>query len=270
MSHLSDWVSAHGLDELEACERSGISYSTWRYLMAGYPTIPCLALECGHNLGMTPEEVKPLGICLPPERFTESDLLIYYPECFDPDWYLLVKEYKPKKPPEETEETSDKPKKRTQYCTRCGKIMPWSAKAKYCTACIPKLDAGGNAHYCVQCGKRFTESTKTKFCSFECQKMHSDMSRMPRRKCLYCGKVYEPRTQGQMYCSDQCCDKANKEKKRRGKAEKPTMQICQFCGSAYMPSYAGKEHRYCSDNCRAKARYLRRKEEREGEKRNGS
>lgn len=261
MSHLSEWVEAHGMTEHEAFRRSGISYQTWRWLMAGYYTMPCLALTCGKNLGMTPEEVKPLGKQFTAANFAESDMLITYPENFKEDWYALVTDYTPAAEPKEETRQFDSPK-RSRYCVNCGRRFDNVPNQKYCPTCLMKSteDESGQHHklnivYCNICGKKL-KGNGTKYCSEACRKIAADGPANPK-VCPCCGVIFISHNPNQKYCSKTCKKYAETGQKTPIMEERK----CACCGTVFVPK-AKRVHLYCSDYCRSKARSQKLREER--------
>lgn len=272
MSFLSEWLNERGMDAEEAQKKSGLSYQTWRYVYAGYPTMPCLALTCGKNFGMTPEEVKHLGIQFDRDNFTESDMLIAYPENFLADWYNLVTDYVPRVVPDEEE---DEPAKLHKfYCINCGAQTGYDKSQKFCRECLSRMvtDERGRtegvttyAKYCMYCGLQITGSgkKKLKYCSKTCSDKANATPAIDRAStrqkplCKFCGYAFKPRRPGQEFCSKRC-----EMDSRAGKniADAETI-CCRWCGTEF-PTKTRHICLYCSDRCRSLARAERKRVER--------
>ncbi len=80
-SWLSGWLTAHGMTAEEGREQSSIDGATWEILLRGGRTVPGIALIAGHNLGMSPEEVRNIGVTLDPSsrRTCENLPIDQYP-----------------------------------------------------------------------------------------------------------------------------------------------------------------------------------------------
>lgn len=260
MSALSDWIEAHGMTEDEAYQKSRIGYADWSNLMAGYYTIPSIALVVGHNLGMTPEEVRPLGRCLSLDRFYDSDFPNHYPECFNPRWYKQVSYYRTSK----VTRLFDKPKpiKRTpmRFCVVCGKQLNSGRLRKYCAECSTIVATRVSSSrqytltnreiisYCPVCGKKIESETRTKYCSTECQQIAAKNAELPvkEKTCEYCGKTFAPRKSNQKYCSKLCCDYAFGN--RKPPVDKQYAE-CPGCGVKFIPNRSHGQI-WCSTKCR--------------------
>ena len=72
------WIIAHDMTVEQACRKSRCSRDTFGLLVAGYDTLPIIALEVGRNLGMTQEEVKHIG-----HSFADAE----QPINRDPEWW---------------------------------------------------------------------------------------------------------------------------------------------------------------------------------------
>lgn len=72
-------------------------------------------------------------------------------------------------------------------------------------------------------------------------------------KCLICGA--DVPTGRFVYCSDYCRKKAERERQCR-RFKTPAEAVCPICGKMFAPKPCEK---YCSDECRHEAQYLRNK-----------
>lgn len=95
MSWFTEWLSKKGLNELEAHEKAGIDGGIWELLLNGERTVPGIALIVGNRLGMTPAEVKHIGVTL--DKGSRTDWSPYtvnsYPWHLDPEWWKRVKTF---------------------------------------------------------------------------------------------------------------------------------------------------------------------------------
>ena len=79
------------------------------------------------------------------------------------------------------------------------------------------------------------------------------------KKCIICGKEFEPKSKRHMTCSNECSTKHGadlKTKKRHTKLEKHEL-ICKYCGKPFIvESYRPLTRRkYCSQKCRQNYEY---------------
>ena len=74
------------------------------------------------------------------------------------------------------------------------------------------------------------------------------------KKCLYCGKKFKSENKNQLYCSYDCRLQAMYKRNREKyvpKERKGHEAICEICGKSFIAHASGK---YCSDECRKKAK----------------
>ena len=76
MSFLQIWLERAGMDAEAAREKAGVDGGIWEILMRGGRTVPGIALMIGHALGMTPEDVRNIGITPDPQARKEWG--VYY------------------------------------------------------------------------------------------------------------------------------------------------------------------------------------------------
>lgn len=272
MSALQDWIDKHGMTEQEAFIKSRIDYSDWSNLMKGYYTMPCIALALGRNLGMTPEEVRPLGRALDKDRFWDSEMQRFFPENFSSTWYKQVSYYRSAR----VTKLLDKPKKPpivpVRFCVMCGKQIESKRNAKYCLECstIVAAKAADNADrkgpaianreteaHCPMCGKLVTNGYR--YCSKECQEAAHKPNALKNTPvtCEYCGKEFIKRTAIQRFCCKQCTNYAMGYRKP---PEAKSMVKCPWCGVMFTPNT--RLHQiYCSKRCRTNASKQRKKAE---------
>ena len=271
-SALSEWIERHGMTEQEAFNKARIDYADWSNLMRGYYTMPCIALAIGKNLGMTPDEVRPLGRVLDKERFWDSEMQRYFPENFSQTWYKQVSYYRSSR----VTKLIDKPKKPpivpVRFCVMCGKQIQSKRNSKYCLECstIVAARAADNAErrgpiiakrdtetHCPMCGKLITNGYT--YCSKECQENAHKPNKLPKVavKCEYCGKEFVKNSHNQRFCCKQCADFAGGYRKP---PEAKNMTKCPWCGVMFTPNK--KLHQiYCSKRCRTYASKARKKAE---------
>ena len=89
------WLKEKGLTPEEAQARSGIDTQVFDILLKGGRTVPGLALIAGHNLGMTPAEVRNIGVTLDPSsrRTCENLPIDQYPWHTDQQWWNRVDDF---------------------------------------------------------------------------------------------------------------------------------------------------------------------------------
>ena len=75
-------------------------------------------------------------------------------------------------------------------------------------------------------------------------------------QCKWCESEFAPKTDRQIYCSEECCDKAGNARYVKQYIEKHgelTVRPCAYCGTEFKPKR--RDSRYCSKLCNS--RYLR-------------
>lgn len=76
----------------EAAKKCGITPTTMEIVASGSPTLPCLAIQIGKGLGLTREEVKPLGKPLQSDRWGKDGLPKPQDIDVNPSWYNALPE----------------------------------------------------------------------------------------------------------------------------------------------------------------------------------
>lgn len=71
----------------QAAIQCGVSLATMQIVAGGSPTLPCLALKIGKGLGLTREEVKPLGKPLNANAWGKNGLPVPNEIDVDPAWW---------------------------------------------------------------------------------------------------------------------------------------------------------------------------------------
>lgn len=61
MTPLRRYLRERGMTLQEAAQKCGVTIKTMEIVAGGSPTLPCLAIQIGSGLGLTQEQVKPLG-----------------------------------------------------------------------------------------------------------------------------------------------------------------------------------------------------------------
>jgi hypothetical protein len=74
----------------EAAEKCGVTMATMEIVASGSPTLPCLAIQIGKGLGLTREEVKPLGKPLQSDRWGKEGLPKPLEIDVNPHWYKAL------------------------------------------------------------------------------------------------------------------------------------------------------------------------------------
>jgi endogenous inhibitor of DNA gyrase (YacG/DUF329 family) len=171
---------------------------------------------------------------------------------------------------------------RAQCCRDCGKLFtPTSTITKFCTkACRDRFHQRARTAKksatrvpvtitCLECGKHTLRpyGRKKKYCSLVCKNKASFTMRVQKaasekRKlavCVECGINFERNkfaVKAQKFCSTSCRARASNRKKRTAK---PFLTHCCVC-NAELPR-TNVLRTTCSDKCRAKKSYSRRKNE---------
>ncbi len=94
----------------------------------------------------------------------------------------------------------------------------------------------------------------------------------PQNKCACCGRLFYPTHPLKQFCSEECYDKAKKERSatynaKRRTADKLEKRVCKICGKPFQPK--NKQETLCSSECKRvnqnllKRRYYQRKKEKE-------
>lgn len=95
---------------------------------------------------------------------------------------------------------------------------------------------------------------ETETCSIECRE-NLLISRIPKRHCDQCGKLYQPVKTHSTYCSDECRTNHKNEKRNAESVASRAPRPCDHCGESYTPSKANQM--YCGPRCKANALYAR-------------
>lgn len=74
----------------EAAKKCGVTMATMEIVASGSPTLPCLAIQIGKGLGLTREEVKPLGKPLQSDRWGKEGLPKPLAIDVNPHWYKAL------------------------------------------------------------------------------------------------------------------------------------------------------------------------------------
>jgi IS30 family transposase len=70
--------------------------------------------------------------------------------------------------------------------------------------------------------------------------------------CEQCGKVIQPKSRKNRFCSDRC--RMNWWREHRDESEKTNSQVCPVCNQTFV-TYPSKHQVYCSRKCAGKARW---------------
>lgn len=92
MTPLRRYLRERGMTLQEAAQKCGVSIETMQIVLSGRPTLPCLALQIGSGLGLTQEQVKPLGKQLQAERWGKDGLPRAQAIDVNPAWYRALPE----------------------------------------------------------------------------------------------------------------------------------------------------------------------------------
>ena len=139
--------------------------------------------------------------------------------------------------------------KRT-HCKLCGaklKQAPVGRKRKFCSDehqrqwWIENREEAGKVYTytCQNCGKEYQTlySNRDTCCSRECGFEWHSKQALIEKECLSCGQVFEEKSSGPGYCSDEC-------------QERGAGRVCKVCGTTFY----GRTHAVCcaSDQCKRK------------------
>ena len=70
------------------------------------------------------------------------------------------------------------------------------------------------------------------------------------RRCVFCGKYFEPNNEIQKYCSVYCRSKSYRWKRDPRASPPPIKKICAVCGAEFIPVKChSNQQKYCSFNC---------------------
>ena len=72
-----------------------------------------------------------------------------------------------------------------------------------------------------------------------------------KKKCLICGREFEPEFNQRKYCSDECYSVAKKNQRRK----KIHQKVCEYCGTEFETTNANKK--YCSVECQRTKKKIR-------------
>lgn len=87
LTPLRRYLRERGLSLTAGAEKCGVSIETMQVVAGGSPTLPCLALAIGKGLGLTQEEVRPLGKPLTSQNWGREGIPMPKAVDRDPEWY---------------------------------------------------------------------------------------------------------------------------------------------------------------------------------------
>lgn len=91
---------------------------------------------------------------------------------------------------------------------------------------------------CQRCGKEFVRTGNAQRYCEDCKTAKPPKEKM---QCPVCGSIFERNRPNQYYCSVKC----------RKQNSKKAFYHCEYCGKVYEQAYTSK---YCSEECKNKAR----------------
>ncbi|MBR3740391.1 MAG: hypothetical protein IKN04_08000 [Clostridia bacterium] len=91
-SWFGQWLQAHGMTTEQGLFAVGADRRTWEALLRGEKTVPGIALIIGNLLGMTPEEVRQIGIT-PDAASRRSECFAGCPWHIDAAWWERVRDF---------------------------------------------------------------------------------------------------------------------------------------------------------------------------------
>lgn len=94
------------------------------------------------------------------------------------------------------------------------------------------------AQVCEWCGKEFHAASARRFCSANCAERHAYRVKHPKviKTCKLCGKQFESYSGKNVYCSNDCCKRANRANARRnGERTGNHRHRAHMYGVAYEP-----------------------------------
>jgi predicted nucleic acid-binding Zn ribbon protein len=102
---------------------------------------------------------------------------------------------------------------------------------------------------CAYCGRLFQpNSGGQKYCSKKC-KLAKRRQVTKVKICEVCGEEFIQKQPRQIYCGYECAYKASNERARiRNAAEKGRAIPCKYCGKEFVPAHG--TNKYCSEKCR--------------------
>lgn len=98
MTPLRRYLRERRMTLKEAAEKCGVTMATMEIVASGSPTLPCLAIQIGKGLGLTREEVKPLGKPLQSDRWGKEGLPKPLAIDVNPHWYKALPDKRGEKP----------------------------------------------------------------------------------------------------------------------------------------------------------------------------
>lgn len=166
-------------------------------------------------------------------------------------------------------------------CPVCGKEFETAKLRKtYCSIDCRKIQQrkdrwnrkdrkSGPGMPCEYCGATIPEDRngRTKYCSDRCKEKMILQRRAEKRRaarpvfhkeCKYCKKPFETEFSFQVYCSDQCQQRAHYERKRLSKEielSKMKKKVCPVCGKEFETATASRK--YCGNPCAFEAKKKR-------------
>lgn len=128
-------------------------------------------------------------------------------------------------------------------CRSCEKRAKEEAKRlkeehKKRQAILLKIQQAEAVQVCEWCGVEFHAQKKRKYCSTRCAERHNYRAKHPKevKTCAVCGKEFESYTSKNIYCSNECCRKANHKHEREcGRRTANHRHRARMYGVAYEP-----------------------------------
>ncbi len=141
-----------------------------------------------------------------------------------------------------TDEKESEIKVRTKICPVCGKeFTPVAKHSKYCSKeCSDEVKRQYRARYYQQ--------NREKYLDYVAEHQKPDTPHVYTKVCPFCGKEFETTNNRKIYCSDECKNQYNKEKKREKKVY--PINTCIMCGKQF--TARSVRTRFCCKECEKK------------------